>query len=556
MLRSPAALMWALFVICLVLNVSGLNRVVLLDIDEPRFAEASRNMLRGGDLIVPWFNGAVRFDKPVLIYWVQAPFMLAADHGVVGWELAARLPSALAVAIASVLVASIGRLLGLRSVHAALAGLMLNTCVQAQIMGHAATADALLLLLATCVAHGQLRRFVHGPSAASFVQVWLGASACFLTKGPPGLVAPAALAVGVMLVKGRPSWRAVAGGLVLFLVPILLWAIPAILRTNGDFLYVGLGKHVLERSLRPFEGHGGFAPWWYLFYFGSIPLTFLPWSFWLPGALRVLLGRVTAPIPGTARLLATWLGGTVLVFTIATSKLPHYPLPAFPALCLATVLWLQAADEGISQTWWRGIAVGMAVFAVGVVIGLPATFIVFDMHNAVLPAASVALTLAVGLLVAARCMWQRQHRAGMLATGSAAVLAFSLLTSMLLPRFNEHQLARVAGRDLPPHVRNNDKLHIYGLVMPSLTFYLGRTVERIRGTKEVPEVDRGLEVIATQGSLLLVRDKRLAELRQVAVSRGRLDLVRALDAPLSRVCGFMPSKGRWIGLSLVGRRAP
>lgn len=44
----------------------------LMDRDEPRFAEASREMLETGNWMVPHLNGEYRFDKPPLIYWFQA----------------------------------------------------------------------------------------------------------------------------------------------------------------------------------------------------------------------------------------------------------------------------------------------------------------------------------------------------------------------------------------------------------------------------------------------------------------------------------------------------
>jgi len=52
----------------LVLNLSGTWLLPLVDRDEPRFAEASREMLASHVFVVPTFNGAPRYDKPPLIY--------------------------------------------------------------------------------------------------------------------------------------------------------------------------------------------------------------------------------------------------------------------------------------------------------------------------------------------------------------------------------------------------------------------------------------------------------------------------------------------------------
>src|SRR5437762_9371842 len=53
------------------LLLSGNWLLPLMDRDEPRFAEAAREMAQRHDLVIPWFNGGYRFDKPPLIYWFQ-----------------------------------------------------------------------------------------------------------------------------------------------------------------------------------------------------------------------------------------------------------------------------------------------------------------------------------------------------------------------------------------------------------------------------------------------------------------------------------------------------
>ena len=38
---------------------------------------------------------------------------------------------------------------------------------------------------------------------------------------------------------------------------VALWGVPALLRTHGEFLQVGLGHHVVGRSFGTMQGHGG-----------------------------------------------------------------------------------------------------------------------------------------------------------------------------------------------------------------------------------------------------------------------------------------------------------
>ena len=42
------------------------------DPDEAHYAEASRELLRTGDWLAPYYNEQPFFDKPILFYWLQA----------------------------------------------------------------------------------------------------------------------------------------------------------------------------------------------------------------------------------------------------------------------------------------------------------------------------------------------------------------------------------------------------------------------------------------------------------------------------------------------------
>jgi len=111
----------------------------LFDVDEGAFGEATREMLASGDWLSTTLNGAPRFDKPILIYWLQAMSVAALGLN----EFALRLPSALA---ALAWIAAIGRFASARlgAETGALAAWIAATCVGVVVIAHAATADALL----------------------------------------------------------------------------------------------------------------------------------------------------------------------------------------------------------------------------------------------------------------------------------------------------------------------------------------------------------------------------------------------------------------------------
>jgi 4-amino-4-deoxy-L-arabinose transferase-like glycosyltransferase len=126
--------------------------------------------------------------------------------------------------------------------------------------------------------------------------------------------------------------------------------------TNGEYFRVGIGKHVIHRSLGVMEGHGAsgwigyaaFLPLYFVTFFAS----FFPWSIWAPGAFKKGAGE---DLPF---YLLTQAAVVFAVFTLAATKLPHYTLPAFP--CLA--LWLSFHLDSVRLR--RGVAVQAALLVV------------------------------------------------------------------------------------------------------------------------------------------------------------------------------------------------
>src|SRR5579864_5535025 len=120
------------------------SRTTLWDRDEPRFAQATVEMIASGDYLVPTFNGGLRADKPILAYWwMSLPVRLLGPTAV-----AARLWSAAAMAIATLLTfATARRLLPARAGLWAMA--VMAASPLAIVEGQAATTDAVLLAAVT-----------------------------------------------------------------------------------------------------------------------------------------------------------------------------------------------------------------------------------------------------------------------------------------------------------------------------------------------------------------------------------------------------------------------
>ncbi len=307
----------------------------LLDRDEPRFAEASREMLQSGNFIVPTFNHAPRYAKPPLIYWCQVmSYTIFGENA-----LAARLPSLLATAGTALLLVTWGMRLGSERMGMA-AGLSYAFCLQTVLQGRVATADALLIFFMTLTAFvgwkvihprepGRPSPWCH----ALLPLCWAGG---FLAKGPEALL-PLLPLLWCARGAGWPVLFRLGQAFIIGMALVLIWAIPAYVATHGDYWKEGLGHDVFDRMAGGnFQGHGASTFGWYLLglplYLLLFWLSALPWSPLLVIHRKKLFTAWKPDLADTYLLLNA--GIIFLVFSLMVTKLPHYTLPAFPFLAL------------------------------------------------------------------------------------------------------------------------------------------------------------------------------------------------------------------------------
>src|SRR5437870_1594329 len=133
-----------LFVGCLLFHLAGTWSLPLIDRDEPRFAEAAREMRERADFVVPFFNNQFRFDKPPLTYWFQV-----ASYRVFGEnDFAARFPTAVAAALVALVLFGWGK--QVRDEHTGWwAAIIFTLSLQTFMHGKAAVADMWLVLFMT-----------------------------------------------------------------------------------------------------------------------------------------------------------------------------------------------------------------------------------------------------------------------------------------------------------------------------------------------------------------------------------------------------------------------
>jgi len=368
-----------LFILSLLLFAAGSWSLPLMDRDEPRFAEAAREMRQGGDYVIPYFNHEYRFDKPPLTYWLQIP-----AYSVLGEnEFAARLPSIICGALTVVVIWGFGQRLCPETGVGGLAALLFMTCVQVFMHARGAVADMIMVLfvaLSTWAAWELLRDEEPRRNWRWWTVFWVSMALGFLGKGPVAWLPLGAIWIYAALRKpaGLGKRFGFLPGTVLMLVLVGLWGVPALVKTHGLYFSIGIGKHVVGRSLTSMEGHGATGWLTYLlllpFFFLTVFVSFFPWSIRIPWLIKRLRAQGNQMSGETLFLLlsaALYFG----VFTLVRTKLPHYTLPAFPMLALLMARELEQA--GAQSSFRRWVVVAAVVEAIVALFVFPSLSFLF-----------------------------------------------------------------------------------------------------------------------------------------------------------------------------------
>jgi 4-amino-4-deoxy-L-arabinose transferase-like glycosyltransferase len=473
---------FTLVALLLALWLLRLGAAPLFDVDEGAFAEATRELVHGHDWGSTTLNGADRFDKPILVYWLQAASLLAFGAN----EFAVRLPSALCAFLWCLAIALFAWRRYGPAVAIAGAG-VLATSLGPMLIGRAATADALLNLLLTLAGLDLWRHLENGrdaPRRRAFAWIGLG----LLAKGPVALLIPAA-AVGLWLAAHRDrsrlarlvgDWRAWA-----WMIGLALpWYAYALWRHGWAFVEGFLIHHNLQRFSGSLEGHAGSLG----YYAEMLPLLMLPWTPMLVPVVLHVRARWAEPL---GRFLLLWLGFVLVFFSLSGTKLPHYVLYGFTPLALLVAQELVTVRMTMRVVLCGFIVALIAAGAASPWIASAAAAHTSDtLYRTLLstapgaPWAWVAAPLV--LVVFGVVVWLPNVRNYLSVADSAllgALCAALWLVMAVLPWWGDvlQSPVRTLARTLPIaqlNLMDREPLVQWHLHQPSIAFYLGQPVRR------------------------------------------------------------------------------
>jgi 4-amino-4-deoxy-L-arabinose transferase-like glycosyltransferase len=469
--ERPNRLLIVLVAASALLLFLGLDASTIWDANEAYYVETPRQMVQSGDYVNPTFNGAPRFNKPVLSYWVVAAFYKV--FGVSVWaERVAIAIGALGIAAAAFVIARVTW-----SLRAAwIAALVILSAPRVVFFARRIFIDVWVTMFMSLV----LMFFVLAEARPQhrrryLLLMYAAAGLGVLTKGPVAIVLPA-LAFGVyLLVQRRPRdilrMHLVTGALIVIAI-VAPWY--AMVYAQHGWEYIR--EFFIGENLERYSDTYGAQARSVFFYIPVLLTELFPWSLFVPVAVWA---GVRSRTP-TVRLLLAWVAVIVLVFTFSSTKQDLYIFPIAAALAALIAGVLDRAIDGVQPDaryvrWtWPVVVVLLVVFR----IGLQGLFGLDDSAYYV-RGASIAAGLLLAGAIALSIFWLRRRAIEPVAALAATFVAANyVLVLVALPdfeRFKPVAPLSAAARQRAPgaHVVQ------YRVALPSMVWYLDRPIEEV-----------------------------------------------------------------------------
>jgi len=461
----------------------------LLDPDEGRYAEISREMLVTGDWVTPRLNGIKYFEKPPLQYWATA-----VAYKVFGLnEFSARLWLGI-TSFAGILFAGFAatRLFSPQTGRASI--FVLASMLMYIALGHFDTLDiGLAFFLEVTLFSFLLAQYADEKSSRErnwMLLAWASAALAFLSKGLIALILPSlALIVYTVVTREFSAWKRLhlVKGLAVFLLVAAPWVI-LVSRANPEFPEFFFWHEQFARFLTPIHSREG--PWWYFIPFlivGALPWTSLSFA----EVTRSWQQDRVADQFQYRRFLWIWAAVIMLFFSKSHSKLAPYIVPLFPALAVLTADSLTRLRNTIVRwhLWIVAALLGSLATAIALLPNTIAGSSSIDMVNSLKPPTATAFFI-VAISAATAAVWvvKRSLHTTVIILGCGTIVGYSVLICGADALSNTRS-AKALAEQLKPQITARSKLYSYYDYEQTLPFYLERTMTLVnyRG-----ELDFGL----------------------------------------------------------------
>ena len=306
--------------------------------DEPRFALIARDMVEGGNWLLPNVGGVLYPDKPPMHLWsVAALYQLTGSL-----RFSFLFPAIIAGLGTLALIVDLGRRLW-GEAAGIWSGAILLSLIQFPLQMKSGQLDGPLCFWTTLSLYGLARHLMLGPDWRWYAVGGAAAGFGIITKGvgflPYLIFLPywiaSCRAWELPKISGR-DWRWVIAPIAT-LAAVSVWLIPMLVTTGtgDDPALVEYRNNILfhQTVTRYTDSWGHIKPPWYLLT-NAAPWLWLPATALLPWLTRLWWRDIVTERHTERLLLAAWVLLVLIFFSLSDGKRSVYIFPAAPAFAL------------------------------------------------------------------------------------------------------------------------------------------------------------------------------------------------------------------------------
>ena len=547
--------LWILVIFASLLILIGHATINVIDRDEARFAQASKQMVETADIITVKFQDELRAKKPIGIYWLQS-----ASAALFGSEdiSSYRLPSLVGYIVSLVLCYLFVRNLWPDSRHLQqlVSSSLLASCFIILAEAHIAKTDSLLLSLIMTQQFSlwlfyknrhfdkHLNKHLLN-NRSGRVWFWVSMAFAILVKGPIAPFLALTTLLGLVIIERELRWirelRFVSGLLIIGII-CLPWFLAVSIATDGSFLAQAVTKDLLPKLASGQESHGA-PPGTYVL---TILLLMFPVSIFLGS-----FSRTNAQFwrSDATKFCFVWFVGYWFVIELIPTKLPHYILPILPALIM---LIGRAVFLPVSLLKWRRI-IEVIIFVISALSGVlllsaglwGAAKLGAENGGFAFAFVLFALLLIFGIF-AFGFKWIRDDSTQIIKRGQVVLVASILgiafncvLFSGIIGNLKSIHIASLIEQELEALPIDANIIALAGYHEPSAVFTLGEEILLLSAN------EAALLLAEAPEATIIVESRHLKQFQTAALK---------LDIPthqLSKVDGFNISKGQFVELYFI-----
>lgn len=482
-LKNNSSQFWPLFLIiivfCFFIFIFGIGRWDLWNPDEPRYAEVAREMVERGDWILMHLNGKIYGDKPPFFFWLIAlsSFIWNGFN-----SFAVRFPSASFGTLTVIVTFILGKTLF--SVYTGfLSSIILITCIEFAYLSTRANIDTTLTFFTTTSILFfyqwliYIKEDINKKKTKNLFIYGFYISMAFATlaKGPVGFIIPIMISIIYLLIQ--KDWKRLREmkllkGMILFLIIVLSWYIPAVIKGGNAYLKETLFRHTVEAYAK---GWTHVKPSYY--YLINFPMDFLPWFLFMPGAIIYSLLKIKEGNRKEYILLLIWFFSIFLFFSFSKGKRPIYLLPLYPgASLLVGKFWNDYLFNFNSNRLERLLSIPIKLLSLVLIIS--GSVIIIILYKNYLPVGSFItkylhfvprfniIPLALSLLTSGILLYLKRiskyKKVSFILIAIVFGCGFFYTTRIIFPIVNPYKSARFFSQEVKGALRHGEKLAIFG----------------------------------------------------------------------------------------------